>query len=102
VGLDILDVVQVSAANMDLARLADDFGDRLCFCGTMCVQTTLPHGTAAEVEAAVRRRLELFPKGGLILGPTNTIEIGTPVDNILAMYQAAGSLRLPPSAKGTP
>jgi uroporphyrinogen decarboxylase len=92
-GLDILDVVQVSAAGMDLRRLRDDFGDRLTFCGTMCVQTVLPRGTPDDVRAEVRRRQELFPRGGLILGPTNTIEIGTPVDNILAMYDAAGSLR---------
>jgi uroporphyrinogen decarboxylase len=92
-GLDILDVVQVSAAGMDLERLRDDFGKDLTFCGTMCVQTVLPHGTVRDVEAEVRRRQELFPDGGLILGPTNTIEIGTPVENVVAMYRAAGSLR---------
>lgn len=99
-GLDILDVVQVSAAGMDLRRLRDDFGDRLTFCGSLCVQTVLPHGTPDEVRRQVRRRQELFPDGGLILGPTNTIEIGTPVDNILAMYDAAGSLRLDGNAGG--
>ena len=61
----------------------------------MCVQTVLPRGTVQDVEAEVRRRQELFPDGGLILGPTNTIEVGTPVENILAMYRAAGSLREP-------
>jgi len=92
-GLDILDVVQVSAADMDLKALRDEFGRELVFCGSMCVQTVLPHGSVEDVAAEVRRRLELFPDGGLILGPTNTIEIGTPVENILAMYRAAGSLR---------
>lgn len=101
-GLDILDVVQVSAAGMDLRRLRDDFGDRLTFCGTMCVQTVLPHGSVEDVEAEVRRRQELFPDGGLILGPTNTIEIGTPVENILAMYRAAGSLREPSMGAARP
>ena len=92
-GLDILDVVQVSAAGMDLRKLRDDFAKDLTFCGTMCVQTVLPHGTVADVEAEVRKRQDLFPDGGLFLGPTNTIEIGTPVENILAMYRAAESLR---------
>lgn len=91
-GLDILDVVQVSAAGMDLKQLRDDFGKDLAFCGTMCVQTVLPNGSPADVEAEVRKRQEWFPDGGLILGPTNTIEMGTPVENILAMYRAAGSL----------
>lgn len=77
---------------MDLGKLRDEFGKDLTFCGTMCVQTVLPHGSVADVEAEVRKRQELFPCGGLFLGPANTIEIGTPVENILAMYRTAGSL----------
>ncbi len=92
-GLDIQDVIQPTTPEMDIARLKARFGDRLSFCGSMCVQTVLPHGTAADVEAEVRRRLALFPRGGLILGPTHAIQMGTPVENILAMYRAAGSLK---------
>jgi uroporphyrinogen decarboxylase len=91
-GCDILDVVQVSANGMDLAGLKHDFGDRLTFCGTMCVQTLLTEGTPDLIRREVEARLELFRDGGLILGPTNTIEIGTPIENVLAMYEAAGSL----------
>ena len=91
-GLDVLDVVQVSAAGMDLKGLARDFGDWLTFSGTMCVQTTLPHGTPDDVRREVRMRQELFRDGGLIIGPCNTIEIGTPIENVLAMYEAIGSL----------
>lgn len=91
-GLDILDVVQVSAAGMDLPGLQRDFGDYLTFCGTMCVQTLLINGTPDGIRREVEARRWLFPKGGLILGPTNTIELGTPLENILAMYEAAGSL----------
>ena len=40
----------------------------------------------------VRRRLALFPEGGLFLGPTHAIQVGTPIENILAMYRTAGSL----------
>ncbi len=91
-GLDIYDVVQPTTPKMDVAYLQQHYGDRLNFCGTMCVQTTLPHGTIAEVEAEVRRRLSLFPNGGLILGPTHAIQVGTPLENAVAMYLAAGSL----------
>jgi uroporphyrinogen decarboxylase len=52
----------------------------------------LPFGTVADVEREVRRRLDLFPKGGLILGPTHAVQVGTPLKNILAMYRAARSL----------
>jgi uroporphyrinogen decarboxylase len=92
IGLDIYDVVQPTTPAMDIARLREKCGDALAFCGTMCVQTILPFGTVADVEREVRRRLDLFPKGGLILGPTHAVQVGTPLENILAMYRAAGSL----------
>ncbi len=92
-GLDILDVVQQTAAGMDIRELAIEFGDRLCFAGSMDVQTTLPHGTVDDVCREVRLRQELFPDGGLILGPTHHIQVDTPLENILAMYRCAGSLQ---------
>ena len=91
-GLDILDVVQVSAAHMDLTELQAEFGRDLAFCGTMCVQTMLPKMSAAQIEAAVAERQRLFPDGGLILGPTHSIQPDSPLENILAMYRSAGSL----------
>lgn len=96
-GLDVLDVVQVSAVGMALPQLVEDFGADLCFSGTVCVQTTLPKGSVDEVVHEVSLRQRLFPEGGLILGPTNTIELGTPIENILALYEAAGAL---PKSKG--
>lgn len=94
-GLDIEDVVQPTTPSMDIAALAAKYGERLNFCGSMCVQSVLPYGRPAEVEVEVRRRLECFPKGGLFLGPTHAIQVGTPIENILAMYRAAGSLQEP-------
>jgi len=91
-GLDILDVVQVSAAGMELRSLHADFGRDLAFCGTMCVQKMLPKLTATEIAAEVELRRELFAAGGLILGPTHAIQPDTPIENILTMYRAAGSL----------
>ena len=40
----------------------------------------------------MRRRLELFPDGGLFLGPTHAVQVGSPLENTLAMYRTAGSL----------
>ena len=91
-GLDILDVVQVSAAGMDITGLYADFGRDLAFCGTMCVQTMLPKLTAEEIAEAVWQRRRLFAAGGLILGPTHSIQPDTPLENVLSMYRAAGSL----------
>jgi uroporphyrinogen decarboxylase len=94
-GLDIMDVVQPTTPEMDIAYLKQRYGQSLCFCGSMCVQTVLPYGSASQVRSEVRRRLDLFPQGGLILGPTHAIQVGTPVENVVAMYAGAGSLSDP-------
>ncbi len=91
-GLDVYDVVQPTTPQMDIAVLARDFGDKLNFCGSVCVQSTIAFGTAADAEKEVRRRLDLFPNGGLFLGPTHAIQVGSPLENILALYRTAGSL----------
>lgn len=91
-GLDVYDVVQPTTPSMDIAVLQGRFGDRLTFCGSMCVQTTLAWGSLHNVEREVLRRLELFPRGGLFLGPTHAVQAGSPLENVLAMYRTAGSL----------
>ena len=92
IGLDILDVVQTSAKDMEIEKLSKEFGRDICFCGTMDVQQVLLNMTPGQIEEEVRLRRRLFPDGGLILGPSHAIQPGTPVENIIAMYRAAGSL----------
>ena len=91
-GLDVYDVVQPTTPDMDIAVLKEKFGDKLIFCGSVCVQTTLAWGKPEDVEKEVTRRLRLFTNGGLFLGPTHAIQVGTPLENILALYRTAGSL----------
>jgi uroporphyrinogen decarboxylase len=91
-GLDILDVVQVSAEGMDIRGLAKDFGDDLSFCGTMDVQKFMPSASVEQIQAEVALRRTLFADGGLIIGPSHNIQIDTPLENILTIYRAAGSL----------
>jgi uroporphyrinogen decarboxylase len=92
IGLDVYDVVQPTTPENDIGVLAKSFGDRIIFQGSMDVQKELAWGTAEEVRKEVQRRLKLFPKGGLILGPSHAVQPGSPLENILAMYNAAGSL----------
>jgi len=92
IGLDVFDVVQPTGPGMDIGELKRNFGEQLVFCGSVCSQTTLPDGSVDEVQREVRRRLELFPRGGLFLGPTHAIQVGTPLANMLALYRTAGSL----------
>lgn len=91
-GLDIQDVVQPTTPKMDIAALQRNFGDKLFFQGSMDVQKEIAFGTPEDVQKEVRRRLDLFPMGGLFLGPSHAIQAGSPLENILAMYREAGSL----------
>jgi uroporphyrinogen decarboxylase len=91
-GLDVLDVVQTNAVGMELAGLKQQFGRDLSFAGTMCVQKVIPFGTPAQVRAEVEKRIELFSEGGLIIGPSHTLHVDSPLENILEMYRAAGGL----------
>ena len=93
-GLDIQDVVQPTTAEMDIAYLQEHYGDSLLFCGSMCVQHLLPEGPESYVREEVQRRQELFKEGGIIIGPTHAIQVGTPIQNIIAMYDEIGGLKL--------
>jgi uroporphyrinogen-III decarboxylase len=84
IGLDVLNPVQ--PRSMDPEQLKKEFGERLCFWGSMDEQYTLPFGTPAEVEAEVLKRLKTLGRsGGLILGPTHHVQLDTPLENFWAM-----------------
>jgi uroporphyrinogen-III decarboxylase len=55
----------------------------------MQVTTTLPHGTPAEVEAEVRRAMEVCrDKASLVFFTSNTINPDVPLENIRAFWGA--------------
>lgn len=87
IGLDVLNPVQ--PACMDPVKLKRQYGDKLCFWGTMDEQYTLPFGTPEEVRAQVRGRLDTVGyDGGLILAPTHHVQLDTPLENFWAMVRA--------------
>ncbi len=90
-GVDILNPVQCSAANMDPERLKSEFGGRVVFWGGgVNTQKTLPFGTPKEVRDQVAERMRAFaPGGGYVFNSIHNIQAKTPVDNILAMFEAA-------------
>ena len=88
IGVDVLNPIQTQS--MDPVALKRDFGDRLCFWGSIDEQHTLPFGTPADVKAEVAVRLKTLGKGGgLILAPSQHVQLDTPVENFLAMVEAA-------------
>jgi uroporphyrinogen decarboxylase len=73
---------------MNPAELKEEFGDRICFHGTISTQKTLPFGTAKQVAEEVRVRIGTVGKdGGFIVAPAHNIQPDTPIENILAFYE---------------
>jgi uroporphyrinogen decarboxylase len=93
IGVEILNPVQTSAADMEPERLKAEFGERICFWGGGAdVQQVLPLGTPEEVRRDVRRRLELFGKGGgFVFAPIHNIQADVPPENVAAMYGEAAA-----------
>ncbi len=89
-GLNILEPVQVAAAGMDAERLAADWGGKLCFHGSIDTQRTLPFGSPDDVRREVRDRVNTFrPYGGFTIAPSQHLLTDIPIENIVAMYDAA-------------
>ena len=89
-GFDILNPVQCSAAGMDAAELKARFGDRLTFWGGgVDTQQTLPFGSPEEVRRQVLDRCEIFAAGGgFVFNTIHNVQAGTPVANLIAMFDA--------------
>ncbi len=64
-------------------------GDPLLVFGPLQVTTTLPHGTPEEVQAEVRRAMDVCrDKASLVFFTSNTINPDVPLENIRAYWQA--------------
>lgn len=90
-GVDILNPVQTSAANMEPERLKREFGGRIVFWGGGCdTQRILQTATPEEIRAHVRERLNIFkPGGGYVFNQVHNIQPNVPAENIIAMLDAA-------------
>jgi len=88
IGIDILDPIQVSAANMDPARIKREYGSRICLHGSIDTQYVLPLGSPQQVAENVKRMIDtLGADGGLILAPCHVLQTDVPTDNVCAMYE---------------
>jgi uroporphyrinogen decarboxylase len=94
-GVDILNPVQISAANMEPERLKREFGDAITFWGGGAdTRKVLPRGTPAEVRDHVRRNIEAFaPGGGFVFATAHNMLPDVPPENIVAMFEAIDEYR---------
>lgn len=86
-GADAIHPIQALAKDMSAEKLAEDFGDRMSFCGGIDAQHLLVESSPEEVEERVRQVVEIFPTG-LVVSPSHeAILPDTRVKNIEAMYR---------------
>jgi len=89
VGLDIIESLQPRAAGMDAERLKKKFGGRIVLWGGLDEQHLLPFGTPEEIDAEVKRIIEIFaPGGGYVFSPAHVLQPDQPLENIFAMWKA--------------
>jgi uroporphyrinogen-III decarboxylase len=77
---------------MDPQHLVDKFGERIVFWGGgVDTQMTLPFGKPDEVRQQVKERVKIFSqKNGFIFNTIHNVQCNTPVENVLAMFEALG------------
>ena len=89
-GVDALNPVQLTAAQMDTRELKRDFGRDLTFWGGGCdTQRVLRSGSKREIQEEVRRRVgDLAPGGGFVFTQVHNIQPDVPPENVVAMLEA--------------
>jgi uroporphyrinogen decarboxylase len=88
IGVDILNPIQPLPGRMDPETLRQRFGDCLIFHGGLDVQKLLLKGTPDQVRQHVRRYLDILGVERYIMAPANSVQPGTPPENLIAAYEA--------------
>jgi len=92
VGIDGLNPIEV-AAGMDPTSIRKQF-PRLVLLGGIDTSGVLPFGTCDQVRSEVSMLIDNVGSRGLCVGSTNEIHIAVPIENALAMYNAARNHRV--------
>ena len=89
-GIDALHAVQPSCRGMDLRTLKQTYGSHMVFNGAIDSHHVLINGTPDSVRTATCKVLDIMkPGGGFIAGASHdTILQETPVENVVAMFEA--------------
>jgi uroporphyrinogen decarboxylase len=96
IGVDILNPMQPECMPVD--DIVPRYRDRLAFWGLVGTQSTMPHGSAEDVRAVVRRcRAHVEAGARILVSPTHVLEPEVPWENIVALVDEA---KRPLSAAG--
>ncbi|MCZ7542987.1 MAG: uroporphyrinogen decarboxylase family protein [Anaerolineae bacterium] len=91
IGVQVLNPIQPLPGHMDPEALRRRYGDRLVFHGGLDVQTVLPDGAPDDVRRHVRRYLDALGPERYIMAPANSVQPGTPPENIIAAFDEAAA-----------
>jgi uroporphyrinogen decarboxylase len=93
IGLDFMNPLQPMAKDMDAENIKKNFEGKIGFFGAICVQNLLPNGSPEQIKSEVKRIAGLLgEKGNFILAPAHNIQDDTPVENVLALFEAVREL----------
>jgi len=77
------------AAGMELRKVKELAGDRVCIIGNIDCGHLLPHGTVEEVREAVRQAVQdAASGGGYIVTSSNSVHSSCKPENLVAMVRA--------------
>jgi len=87
IGIDIINPVQTSAAEMAPEKLKNEYGEELSFWGAVDTQKVLRNESPAVVRKEVERLVRILGEGGgFVLGAVHNIQPDVPPENIEAMF----------------
>jgi len=93
IGLDILNPLQPQAAGMGPENIKPEFGRDLAFFGGIDIQNLLPFSTPEKIRSEVHRIAGILGRNaGYMVGPAHHIQVDTPPDNIIALFEAVKEL----------
>lgn len=88
-GTDIINPLQYVCPGMERERLKKELGEYVIFHGAVENQQIIPFGTPEAVRKEVFENIEILgANGGYICAPCHNIQPGTPIENIIALYDA--------------
>lgn len=90
-GVDAVNPVQITAADMEPKCLKREFGKDIAFWGGgISTQGVLDKASVQDIRDAVKRNVEVFaPGGGFIFTQVHNIQFNVPPENIITAYQTA-------------
>lgn len=87
-GIDAINPIE-PAAGMDIGEVKRKYGDRIALIGNIDCAHLLTFGKPSQIRDAVRECIRAAsPGGGHILSSSNSIHVGVPPENFIAMVEA--------------